>query len=143
MKIYISAPLFNKVELEHNRSMRDSLMKLGFKTYLPQEDGSIAFNAIKQGANIAETRRNIFNNNVKEIKNNDIVLCILDGRVPDEGVCVELGIAYALGKICIGYLTDQRSLDLYGPNLMIGESLKVIAHSMRELKEVLLKYSRK
>ena len=29
------------------------------------------------------------------IKNCDILIFFLDGRVPDEGACVELGMAYA------------------------------------------------
>ena len=44
-----------------------------------------------------------------------IFLFILDGRVPDEGACVELGIAYAQKyinkkkKILIGLHTDSRA----------------------------------
>lgn len=36
----------------------------------------------------------------------------LDGRVPDEGACVELGIAYASGERCYGFKTDTRSVEL-------------------------------
>ena len=41
----------------------------------------------------------------------DIVVMVLDGRVPDEGACVELGMAYAAGKRCYGLKTDTRSLE--------------------------------
>jgi nucleoside 2-deoxyribosyltransferase len=37
---------------------------------------------------------------------------VLDGRVVDDGACVELGIAYALGKKIYGIKTDTRSLEL-------------------------------
>lgn len=37
---------------------------------------------------------------------------LVDGRVPDEGACVELGLAYAYGKRCYGAKTDTRSLEL-------------------------------
>ena len=37
---------------------------------------------------------------------------VLDGRVPDEGACVELGIAYASGKRCYGIKGDARSVEL-------------------------------
>ena len=37
---------------------------------------------------------------------------MLDGRVPDEGACVELGIAYASGKRCYGFKSDARSIEL-------------------------------
>ena len=36
----------------------------------------------------------------------------LDGRVPDEGACVELGIAFGSGKRCYGFKTDTRSIEL-------------------------------
>ena len=35
----------------------------------------------------------------------------MDGRVPDEGACVELGIAYENGKRCYGFKTDTRSVE--------------------------------
>ena len=47
------------------------------------------------------------------------MLCLLDGRVPDEGMCVELGIAYALEKKCLGFKTDNRAMDKYGDNNII------------------------
>ena len=41
----------------------------------------------------------------------DIVFINIDGRVPDEGACVELGMAYAAGKRCYGLKTDTRSIE--------------------------------
>jgi len=49
------------------------------------------------------------------ILESDVFLFVLDGRVPDEGACVELGIAYCqmyLGeveKLLIGLHTDARA----------------------------------
>ena len=137
MKIYIAAPLFNESELERNLKIRDFLKELGYDTYLPQEDGGISYNLIKQGGEVSDTRTKIFEHDVQEVKDSDVILCVLDGRVPDEGMCIELGIGYALGKTCIGYLTDQRSLDPYGPSLMIEGCLKETVHSMDELKGTL------
>ena len=37
---------------------------------------------------------------------------VLDGRVPDEGACVELGIAYANNKRCYGIKSDARSVEI-------------------------------
>ena len=42
----------------------------------------------------------------------DIIFMVLDGRVPDEGACVELGMAYAAGKRCYGLKSDARSVEL-------------------------------
>lgn len=140
MKIYIAAPLFNEIELRRNKELRDLIQELGFMTYLPQEDGGISYDLIKEGAEVEQTRKKIFENDIEEVKKSDIILCVLDGRVPDEGMCIELGVGYALGKICIGYLTDQRMLDPYGPSLMIEGCLAKLASSTEGLKEILLKY---
>ena len=54
----------------------------------------------------------------------DILFINLDGRVPDEGACVELGIAYASGKRCYGAKTDTRALELdMDLNPLISECL--------------------
>lgn len=50
----------------------------------------------------------IFDRDVQKIGNWDDVVFNMDGRVPDEGACVEIGIAYALGKKCIELKTDAR-----------------------------------
>lgn len=138
MKVYIAAPLFNEIELERNRRLRDFIRELGFDTYLPQEDGGISYDVIDTGGDIKETRRQIFENDIRHIESGDIMLCVLDGRVPDEGMCIELGVAYALKKACIGYMTDQRSLDKYGVSLMIEGCLSSMSGSMEELREKLL-----
>ena len=44
-----------------------------------------------------------------KIKESDILFMNLDGRIPDDGACIELGIAYASGKRCYGFKTDTRS----------------------------------
>lgn len=63
----------------------------------------------------------------------------LDGRVPDEGACVELGMAYAWNKICLGYKTDDRCLDFTGTdNLFIEGCMNFeISHNLNELKSKL------
>jgi nucleoside 2-deoxyribosyltransferase len=137
MLIYLAAPLFNEMELERNRELRDFLRGLGHEVYLPQEDGGLAFDLIAQGADMADVRRKVFAADVEAVRRCDILLCVLDGRVPDEGLCVELGMAYTLGKTCIGYQTDKRSLDKFGNNLMIDGCLKTIVHTKEELKDAL------
>ena len=110
---------------------------MGFDSYLPREDGGIAFQKIGSGEDVISTRRKIFENDLKEIHASDIFLCILDGRVPDEGACVELGLAFALGKRCIGYKTDQRSFGKYGDNLMIEGCLEKTVSTKEELETFL------
>lgn len=134
MKVYIASPLFNESELEKNRKLRHFIHTIGFDTYLPQEDCGIFHDLINDKEAIAVTRRKIFDTDIAELKSSDIVLCVLDGRVPDEGVCVELGVAYSFSKTCVGYSTDIRTLDEYGVSLMIEGCLQKIVHSLEELK---------
>jgi nucleoside 2-deoxyribosyltransferase len=72
---------------------------------------------------------------IEKIQKSDILLLILDGRVPDEGACVELGIAYALKKECVGLKTDSRSLmeNLDNP-LILGALKGKIARSINDLR---------
>ena len=46
-----------------------------------------------------------------QVKKADIVFMNIDGRVPDEGAAVELGMAYMLGKRCYGFKTDTHSVE--------------------------------
>ena len=54
----------------------------------------------------------IFKKDCEELLSADILFMNLDGRVPDEGACVELGIAYANKKRCYGAKSDVRSLEI-------------------------------
>ena len=87
-----------------------------------------------------EARKHIFEKDLEAIKDCDVFLFILDGRAPDEGACVELGIAYALGKICVGFKTDCRSLINGNDSLMIKGCLQDLAmNNFSELKVMLQK----
>ena len=41
-----------------------------------------------------ERRKTMFEMDLTEISACDVFLFVLDGRIPDEGACVELGLAY-------------------------------------------------
>ena len=60
----------------------------------------------------SEKIKMIFEKDRDEVLKSDILFILLDGRVPDEGACVELGIAYANGKRCYGFKSDARSVEL-------------------------------
>lgn len=141
-KIYFAAPLFNEMELKRNEEYTELLEKWGYKVYLPQREAGLSAQILKDDkVNKLETNKRIFNTDLQGIKESDILLFFLDGRVPDEGACVELGIAYALGKKCIGYKTDDRNLDFTGDdNLFIEGCMDFrVMHTVEELKEELEK----
>jgi len=138
-KIYFAAPLFNEMELRRNEEMTSLLRSLGYIVYLPQEAAGLSAKIIASGEDTLEVSKKIFAADLKGIHESDILIFCLDGRVPDEGACVELGIAYALGKKCIGYKTDDRSLDFTGTdNLFIEGCMEFkVMHNIEELKKEL------
>jgi len=77
----------------------------------------------------------IFNRDVNELQKADVVIFVMDGRVPDKGACVEIGYAYARGKEGIGLKTDPRTLmsDADKP-LILGAFKYRIAKKLKELE---------
>lgn len=133
MKIYIAAPLFNEMEIERNNSINEILEQEGFATYLPQRDGGLFYDLRQRGFSDKEIKEQIFASDHNAILDSDVILCLLDGRVLDEGMCIELGIGYALKKLCIGYKTDYRSQDKFGNNIMLEGTLSKIFTEKTEL----------
>ena len=120
--IYISAPLFNEMEIKFNETVSKFLEERGFSTYLPQRDGGEDEMLLKDPKLWPETSKRVFDRDVSALKDSSALIMVMDGRVPDEGACVELGMAYAYGKICIGFQTDTRSFATGQNNLMLDHS---------------------
>jgi nucleoside 2-deoxyribosyltransferase len=123
VKAYIAGPLFNDAEKAHNLKVDALVQSLSIQTYLPQRDGGESIRMIREGQPPERVRRRLFELDVSQVRSCDLFICILDGRVPDEGTCVELGMAYILEKECIGYQTDSRRFALDYNNLMIENAL--------------------
>ena len=61
-----------------------------------------------------------------------------DGRVPDEGACIEAGVAFGWDKRLIGLQTDFRAVEPGGNNLMIDGVLNYeIARDIEQLRQML------
>lgn len=108
-KIYIAGPMFSEAELHFNEKVAFELEKRGFEVFLPQRSGYKMVELLEE-MTPCEARRLIFEKDYNAVKDADIILIILDGRVIDEGACIELGIGYTLGKLCYGLKTDSRSM---------------------------------
>ena len=108
-KVYFAGPLFNQAEKDFNLELTGVLEEYGYEVFLPQRDGIEA--ALLEGKTEEELIEMIFSLDAGEVCKADIIFMNLDGRVPDEGACVELGIAYANGKRCYGFKTDTRSVE--------------------------------
>ena len=108
-KVYLAGPMFNQGEKDFNLEITHVLEEFGYEVFLPQRDGIEA--AKLEGKTEEELIRMIFELDAGEVRKADIVFMNLDGRVPDEGACVELGIGFALGKRCYGFKTDTRAVE--------------------------------
>jgi len=112
--VYFAAPLFNQGEKDFNLELTKVLEDHGYQVFLPQRDGYLA--AELEGKTEEEMTEMIFAKDCDEVLKADILFINLDGRAPDEGACVELGIAYANGKRCYAVKTDARSME-YGMDI--------------------------
>ena len=110
-KVYFAAPLFCEMELRRNVEETAVLEAAGCEVYLPQRDGGEAAKGVD--------RRYLFDTDVQHLEWCDTVIAYFDGRVPDEGMCFEIGYAYAKGKRIIIVSTDQRSFEEGVQNAML------------------------
>jgi nucleoside 2-deoxyribosyltransferase len=109
-KVYFAGPMFNQAEKDFNLKITKLLEEYGYQVFLPQRDGIEA--ARLEGKSEEELIKMIFDLDAGQVKKADIVFVNIDGRVPDEGACVELGIAYGIGKRCYGFKTDAHSVEM-------------------------------
>lgn len=131
--LYFAAPLFSRAELDFNAALTEKIERLGFSVFLPQRDG-VETKAGPKTAEEAEARRRlIFETDRDAVYASDVLLFVLDGRVPDEGACVELGLAYArreaIGRpeTIVGLMTDNRAAFIGGRlNAMLGAALDAL-----------------
>jgi hypothetical protein len=149
MLIYFAAPLFSQAERAFNLELTHELEERGFTVFLPQRDGVEPSKPPSNEMTSDELCQAIFRADRDKILESDIFLFVLDGRVPDEGACVELGIAYGQkqlleqDKLLIGLLTDLRgSFGFLGAKLnpMVHGSLDHIADNKSDLIASLEEY---
>ena len=130
MQIYFAGPLFCEAERAFNQLLAEKLEAEGYQVFLPQRDGVESEKSPYHEMTHDELRQAIFKLDRDRILQADVFLFVLDGRVPDEGACVELGIAYGQkcllqqDKLLIGLHTDMRGAFPGGKlNAMISGAL--------------------
>ena len=147
MLIYFAAPLFSQAEQAFNLQLTEKLEEKGFTVFLPQRDGvEISRPPFIEMAD-DERIQTIFALDRDNVLEADVLLFVLDGRVPDEGACVELGIAYGQkhllqrDKLLIGLHTDFRGAFLGAKlNAMVHGPLDHIAADEKDLITALEEY---
>jgi len=130
MRVYFAGPLFCEAERVFNLRLAEKLEAKGYQVYLPQRDGVESEKPPYDKMPKDELQKSIFALDRDQVLQTDIFLFVLDGRVPDEGACVELGMAYGQkhllqhDKLPIGLHTDMRGAFPEGKlNAMINGAL--------------------
>jgi nucleoside 2-deoxyribosyltransferase len=131
--VYLAAPLFNPSERTLNLELRRR-MDVHVDVYLPQSDGTLLVDELAKGVAYEAASEKIFSGDTSAIARADALLIVLDGRTIDEGAAFELGVAWSLGKICVGYKSDTRRLLASGDNPMIATALKTILTNPKEVE---------
>lgn len=136
MKFYIAAPLFCEGERAFNERIDAIVRECGHETFLPQREGGCV-------ADLPETidgmpvRKYLFKLDCEHMDWADAVLFLMDGRVPDEGACFELGYCFAKGKRCIAYKTDARCFIDGFDNVMLYGAPEIVLKNEDELRNYL------
>jgi nucleoside 2-deoxyribosyltransferase len=149
MYIYFAGPLFNQAERAFNLKLAMTLEEHGHTVFLPQRDGlgKDDFNPasmLAMGMTEEKITQTIFTTDRDKVFEADVLLFVLDGRVPDEGACVELGLAYGhkhllqKNKLLIGLHTDWRSTFQWTKrNPLIEGALDCVVGEEEELLAIL------
>ena len=145
--IYFAAPLFSQAERAFNQQLTDKLEELGFEVFLPQRDGIESGKEPYSRMAPDELQEAIHSLDRERVLESDIFLMVLDGRVPDEGACVELGLAHAQkqllrkDKFLLGLHTDIRGAFPGGRlNAMVGGSFDCLTDSEESLLVMLKEF---
>ena len=140
MRVYFAGPLFCEAERAFNLRLTEKLEAKGYQVFLPQRDGVESKKPPYNEMAKNELQQTIFEADRDKVLQADIFLFVLDGRVPDEGACVELGLAYGQkhflqqDKLLIGLHTDRRGAFPEGKlNAMINSALDCTMNDEEEL----------
>ena len=137
-RIYYAASLASEAERDFNRRVVGMIHDLGYSTWFPQEDAGLLTEYIEEdGMTLEEGRQYIFDLNIREVQACDMMVLCLDGRVPDEGACIEAGIAWGMHKRIIALKTDFREGEPGGNNIMIDGIVAEVASSVDQLRDML------
>ena len=145
--IYFAGPLFSAAEKRFNLRLTVRLEQAGFRVFLPQRDGVERDKPPYDEVSREERPEAMFELDSTRILEADVFLFVLDGRVPDEGACVELGMAHCHklfeypAKFLVGLRTDVRAAFLGSElNPMVRVPLEYIAEDEGTLLQVLETY---
>jgi len=137
MQIYFAAPLFSEAELAFNRRLTAELEERGHDVFLPQRDGIEIAEVYDQPdvEDVHDLMSEVFEIDRDAIYESDLLTAVLDGQVPDEGVALEMGLAYANEIPVVALKTDSRS---FSPDEPVNAMLWGAADEFVETTDALL-----
>ena len=145
--IYFAGPLFSHAERVFNLRLTERLERANYEVFLPQRDGVERDQPPYDQMKADERRRAMLELDKGKIFESDVFLFVLDGRVPDEGACVELGLAHAhkelqgTKKLLVGLQTDSRAAFVGSKlNPMLRVPIERVVEAEDELVKVLEDY---
>ena len=127
LKIYLSGPLFSRGEIAWGERV---------KTFLEERLPEVRVIWPHELSSCQAGPEQIFEANLKALKDADIMVAMLDGPQADDGTAWEIGYFFSAGKKVFGLRTDGRragEMDGVRVNLMIDCSCCAIARSLDEL----------
>lgn len=133
-RVYLAAPLFDDMELQRNLEVCNKLEEIGLEVFLPQRDAGEAFEGVD--------RFELFSNDVSGVIAADIVVALLDGRVPDEGTVFEVGLAYGKRIPVIALKTDRRSFMEGHMNVMLEYGVSKTFNNISDLVSFMEEWSK-
>ena len=137
MQVYFAAPLFSEAELAFNRRLTAELEERGHDVFLPQRDG-IEIDEVYDESHVEDIHDlmdEVFEMDRDAVYEADLVTAVLDGQVPDEGVALEMGLAYENDIPIVAMKTDTRS---FSPDEPVNAMLWGAADEFVETTDALL-----
>jgi nucleoside 2-deoxyribosyltransferase len=136
-RIYVGGGLFTDEQKAFHLELAQEFEALGFSVFLPQRDGHEA--AALDDWTDAEKVRRIYRRDLVEVCSARFLFADLDGAVPDDGLCAEIGIA-GLHKLInpdkrvIGYRSDTRTfMGTLALNPLVAGPLDLLCHTREEV----------
>lgn len=137
VRVYVAAPLFNEMEKQRNLAVAKELEEAGFSVFLPQRDAG----EIVEDDNLSYEK--CYKLDKEAIDKCHWLVALCDGRIQDEGMCWEIGYAYALKKkICLVYDDVRRFTERQFMNNMLMSSAHLICQYLDEAIGCIKTYKR-
>lgn len=130
-RIFLAAPLVLKRQQAFNARIAQQL-EVPFDVFLPQRDVGLISRMIAEGMSSIDAWGKVFDEDLHGIRQSDIIVAVFDGSAISGGVAAELGLGFAMGKICVALETKRRVSMEHAKHSPILESMLVARFDLLE-----------